>query len=159
IHRLKTGILFHIPFLGPETIEERIDIAAMESIKLALAKFGLGCQIIDDIKDISKDYREKRHNYLLSIIYQKGNEADKKRWERLALKTNSQKKAFLYFPDIVYPAAELAYGFMHRGLVTLGRMGLGTTGASAKIMATSMFDILGVGEIKKHLYAQRRYLR
>ena len=31
--------------------------------------FGLGCQILDDIRDISKDYLEKRHNYILSKIY------------------------------------------------------------------------------------------
>ena len=36
IHRLKTGLLFHIPFLGPDNIEKNIDKQLLLSAKTGL---------------------------------------------------------------------------------------------------------------------------
>lgn len=52
IHRFKTGLLFHIPFLGPEHVEENISPARLERLKDALLSFRLGCQVLDDILDL-----------------------------------------------------------------------------------------------------------
>ena len=69
IHRLKTGLLFHIPFLGPDHIEEHLDADVLGLCKDGLMNFGLGCQILDDIRDLAKDFLEARHNYVLSELF------------------------------------------------------------------------------------------
>lgn len=68
LHPLKTGILFHIPFLGPETIEKNIDQVKLEAFKAALMDFGIGCQMLDDIRDLARDYIQRRANYVISRL-------------------------------------------------------------------------------------------
>ena len=70
IHRYKTGVLFHIPFVGPKLIEkdDEWDVEKATRINDALLDFGLGCQLLDDIRDLARDLVEKRNNYLLSLL-------------------------------------------------------------------------------------------
>ena len=70
IHRYKTGILFHIPFVAPQLIEkdDEWDSEKAARINEALLNFGLGCQLLDDIRDLARDLIEKRNNYLLSVL-------------------------------------------------------------------------------------------
>ena len=70
IHRYKTGILFNVAFLAPEIVEPHLDRARAEALKEALLQFGIGCQVLDDIRDLARDHIEKRHNYLLSSLWQ-----------------------------------------------------------------------------------------
>lgn len=76
IHRYKTGILFHIPFVGPNLIEknEDWDVVKASRINAALLDFGLGCQLLDDIRDLARDMIEKRNNYLLSVLSERSPE-------------------------------------------------------------------------------------
>lgn len=68
IHLLKTGLLFNIPFTGVDIIEQEIDRDRLNLIKQALLLFGNGCQVLDDIRDIARDFVEGRHNYILSVL-------------------------------------------------------------------------------------------
>ena len=68
LHPLKTGVLFRIPFLGPEKIERGIDPAQLEAFKRAVLDFGIGCQMLDDIRDMSRDFLQRRANYVISSI-------------------------------------------------------------------------------------------
>lgn len=148
IHRLKTGLLFHIPFLGPDTIEEDLDKNAITLCKEGLMSFGIGCQILDDIRDIAKDHLEIRHNYILSKMY-----ADYPLYvaklHRIEPDINVSSNIFGLFPDAVYPAADKAMELLTDGLLSLGSAGLGINRNAAKILSLGMFEVLGVGELTK----------
>lgn len=68
IHRYKTGLLFEIPFLGPDVLG-RVDRDRSGRMKEALVEFGTGCQLLDDIRDMARDLVEQRQNYLLSVLH------------------------------------------------------------------------------------------
>jgi len=70
IHRFKTGLLFNIPFLGVDLIESDVDCERVIRLKDALLMFGIGCQILDDVRDLARDFVERRHNYVLSVLAQ-----------------------------------------------------------------------------------------
>lgn len=70
IHVFKTGLLFNIPFMGVDLVEQDVDPARLARMKRALRLFGGGCQILDDLRDIARDFVERRHNYMLSVLAQ-----------------------------------------------------------------------------------------
>ena len=150
IHTLKTGILFHIPFLGPDNIESSIDRDALKACKQGLMNFGIGCQILDDICDITRDYLEMRHNYIISKM-----QFEKPRYlaklHEMESDINASTNVFANFPDVVCPAAEKAIELLTDGLVTLDKLGLGIGQTAARQMAAAMFKVLGVGELTEWL--------
>ncbi|MCP4407328.1 MAG: hypothetical protein GY807_06120, partial [Gammaproteobacteria bacterium] len=116
IHTLKTGLLFNVPFLGPEAIEEEVDLVKLRNLKEALLKFGLGCQLLDDIRDMAKDYREQRHNVILSQLV----------WTRDPYLTeleprtlNLNDRIYQEIPQVVLPTARLAFQYLRDGLRVL----------------------------------------
>lgn len=149
IHKLKTGLLFHIPFLGPESIESGIDQDRLSGCKEGLGRFGLGCQLLDDIRDMARDYLEKRHNYVLSCIFWQGRSGDIDLLKDLEKDMRVQDKISPFFNQVVLPAAELAGDLLKDGLFILDKLGLGLGESAAKNMARSMFKILDVGELTK----------
>jgi hypothetical protein len=68
IHHYKTGILFTCPWAIPSIIET-IDEEKKKSLKEALYNIGMGCQVMDDMADLERDIKNRRHNYVASIIY------------------------------------------------------------------------------------------
>lgn len=152
IHHLKTGLLFHVPFLGPDTIETSLDAHKLALCKEGLMNFGLGCQILDDIRDIAKDYLEKRHNYILSHLF-----ADSPLYlaklHEIETVIDINSNIFNLFPDIVHPAADRGLQLLTDGLMSLGAAGLGIDRKSARFLSLGMFDILGVGELVQCLHA------
>jgi len=146
IHRLKTGMLFHIPFMGPDNIEKGIDIVSLNRCKDALDKFGLGCQILDDIRDLAKDFIEKRHNYILSTIYHNDMKEYVKALDDLKDKIDISGKIGSKFPEVVRPAAKLAKEFLTTGLKILSEEGLSIEESDIERMSSSMFGVLDVVE-------------
>jgi hypothetical protein len=68
VHLLKTGLLFNIPFTGVDIVERDVDHDRLDRIKRALLLFGNGCQVLDDVRDVARDFVEGRHNYVLSVL-------------------------------------------------------------------------------------------
>ena len=78
IHSLKTGILFQSPWALPDILEnlnttdQEIDnkgaIQSSSVLKKALFNIGMGCQVFDDMVDLSLDIRTNHHNYVASLI-------------------------------------------------------------------------------------------
>ena len=68
IHVLKTGLLFNIPFLGIDLLEKELPPDRVTRLKRALMAFGGGCQLLDDVRDVGRDFVERRHNYILSVL-------------------------------------------------------------------------------------------
>lgn len=139
IHRYKTGILFNVAFLGPEIIEPHLDRARAAALKDALMQFGIGCQVLDDIRDMARDLIEQRHNYLLSNVWKNQPEFFQTLENR---ELDVSDRLYLEVPQIALPAAKLGFGMMRDGLTTLGDMGLGIRPKLAENLAGSMFTVL-----------------
>lgn len=145
IHRYKTGILFQVPFMGPEIVESGIDRMLMLEVQNALLNFGLGCQLIDDIRDMAQDLIEGRQNYVLSLVEQ----ADPEGLGRLLLSVRSvDERLYLENTAICSETARKAVSMMKDALCVLGRSGLGFKEAAAERMAESMLNILDIGDLE-----------
>ena len=143
IHRLKTGLLFNIAFAGPEIAEPHLNSARLEAIKAAMMQFGLGCQLLDDVRDLGKDLREQRHNYLLSWLTHHQPEA----LPALAARAESgEDRLYLHAPRCAAVTAEKGFGMMREGLRQLGGQGLDFDGSEADRMARFMFTMLDLKE-------------
>ena len=149
IHRYKTGILFNVAFLGPDVIEPHLDRTRSAALKEALLQFGIGCQVLDDIRDMARDLVEYRHNYLLSNLWKN----DPKLFQALESRTLDLKdRLYLEVLPVSIPAARLGFGMMRDGLTTLGEMGLGIRPKMAEKLAASMFTVLDLKDMR-HAYA------
>ncbi len=145
IHRYKTGILFNVAFLAPEIIEPHLNRARAVALKEALMQFGIGCQVLDDIRDLARDHIERRHNYLLSDLWKNQPEFFQSLEHRELAVTD---RLYLEVPQYTLPAARLGFGMMRDGLATLGEMGLGIRPKLAEQLADSMFTVLDLRDIQ-----------
>ena len=79
IHSLKTGVLFQSPWALPDLLEIREStgnsdagdetlLQSREVLKKALFDIGMGCQVFDDMVDLSLDIKTNHHNYVASLI-------------------------------------------------------------------------------------------
>lgn len=144
IHRLKTGLLFNLAFAAPEIVEERYPEEQARSLQSALMEFGLGCQLLDDVRDLARDLRERRHSYVLSWMAHHCPET----LERLeAGLSPDSDRLYLQVPEAVVPAARRGFAMMCAGLTTLGKAGLGCDETEAAFMARRMFTVLDIGEL------------
>lgn len=145
IHRLKTGLLFNLPFLGPDLIEPQLSAQRKDTLKNALLKFGIACQILDDIRDLARDYREKRHNYILSILFWKQHPY----LHRLhSGHPEIDARLYLEIPDITVPAARHAVGEMTQSFGLLSAAGLAIPPADSLKLAESFLNILDLGDLQ-----------
>lgn len=117
IHHYKTGLLFQCAWDIPRAIEMMVP-ADLAPLLEGLYRIGIGCQIMDDMVDLEADIRDKRHNYLVSLIHH-GAEATEK--ARLAEAISPDGRAAAGTPSIRrYPSAlRQARETAHR-LLTLG---------------------------------------
>ena len=145
IHPIKTGILFHIPFMGPELIEKDIDLELLHSLKDSLMDFGLACQLLDDIKDFSLDFNERRVNYLISLILSSGTYNEDEIATTLSLGINFPAGEFPHELDIlVAKSMEL----FTSSLQVLDRVGVNGVYRMRKLIVRMLIKQLNVSEIK-----------
>jgi hypothetical protein len=145
IHRYKTGILFNVAFLAPEIIEPHLNRARADALKDALLKFGIGCQVLDDIRDMARDHIERRHNYLLSDLWKNQPEFFQTLENRELAVTD---RLYLEVLPFALPAARLGFGMMRDGLAALGDLGLGIHPKLAEHLASSMFAVLDLQDLE-----------
>jgi hypothetical protein len=139
IHPLKTGLLFNIAFVGPELLEPDLNRPRAARLKSSLLQFGLGCQLLDDIRDLSRDLLESRHNYVLSVLaFEQPDLLDLLRKQA----KSPTDRLYLSVPQQVLPAARRGFGLMRDGLQGLGSEGLGCNREEAGQLADAMFGVL-----------------
>jgi len=145
IHRLKTGLLFNLPFLGPDLLEQGIDPHRKESLKNALLNFGIACQVLDDIRDLARDFRERRHNYILSILT----------WNRhpylqqlQARPPDITARLHLEIPEVTIPAARQAIRDIAQSFGTLSAAGLDLPPADSVKLAETFITVLDLGDLQ-----------
>ena len=144
IHRLKTGMLFHLPFLGPDRIEYGVDRRKLAVLKDALMTFGLGCQILDDIRDMARDHRERRHNYILSCLQWSADPFVRALNQR---RPAVEERLHNEVPHVVFPAARLAMRHLCAGLSAIKQEGLDMRHVSIDTMAGALFDTLDLADL------------
>ncbi len=138
IHRLKTGLLFNVAFVGPEIVDPAA-FARSTPLREGLMNFGLGCQVLDDVRDMARDLLEKRHNVVLSTLAHHAPE----RLAELAARVRSvDDRLYLDALPHALPVARQGLDLLASGLRTLGEAGLGYDGAQAESMARAMFPVL-----------------
>ncbi len=145
IHRLKTGLLFNVAFIGPDLVEPDTDRPRRAALREALMQFGLGCQVLDDIRDMARDLLGDRHNYVLSALAHQ----DPALLARLRQQARTPAdRLYLAAPQAVLPAARRGLDLLAAGLRTLGEAGLGCDGRQAETMARAMFPILDLEDLE-----------
>lgn len=114
VHHYKTGLLFQCPWAVPGVIETPLPGDAAR-VKEALYHIGMGCQILDDMVDLGRDVKTRRHNFVASLI-EWGADVPRKR--RLADLVSSGTEAELAgaFSDTLWEANETAMGYLKHGL-------------------------------------------
>lgn len=121
IHHYKTGLLFQCPWAVPLIIEN-FQKESVSFLLEALYQIGMGCQIMDDMVDLSMDVRKKRHNYVASIIY---HDSDHNEWSCLKSLTSSNPRTkrdenlLLGLPHAKSLAVKSARTFLVEGLSAL----------------------------------------
>ncbi len=144
IHVLKTGLLFHIPFVGPETVDTHLDPVRLQTIKNALLHFGLGCQLLDDLRDMARDFVENRHNYVLSILACE-NHPILKEWKTRGI--GLDERLYREVPHAALPTLRLALDTMRGALATLANNGLKLGHGRSHDMACSMLNVLDLEDL------------
>ncbi|MCP4670044.1 MAG: hypothetical protein GY857_01950, partial [Desulfobacula sp.] len=132
IHSLKTGILFQSPWALPDMLENlntgdrKINDSdtTLSSAVLngALFDIGMGCQIFDDMVDLSLDMKMDRHNYVASLIQYGKNEDETLLFEKIVKDRNTIEisEDFLFqFPAACRTAALKACDLLKRGAKNL----------------------------------------
>jgi hypothetical protein len=138
IHRLKTGLLFNVAFVGPELVEP-FPSARATRLREALMDFGLGCQVLDDLRDMARDLLEQRHNVALSTLAHQHPDRLADLQQRVR---DPAERLYLDAPHVALPLARQGFELLAAGLRTLGEAGLGYNGAQAESMARAMFPVL-----------------
>ena len=145
IHRLKTGLLFNLAFVGPDIAEPSFRSPRTDRLREGLMTFGLGCQVLDDIRDMARDLLEQRHNYVLSVLAHQHPTL----LEQTARQARTpEDRLYLAVPHVVLPAARHGLELLASGLRTLGEAGLGCTGKQAETMARAMFPLLDLADLQ-----------
>jgi hypothetical protein len=125
LHPLKTGILFRIPFLGPEKIEQGMDPVVLKRLRDALQDYGIGCQMIDDVRDLSRDFQQRRANYLISLLaHGRHSQSSLATLADLTRDGDLDRRLDHAFPEEVAWVCERAVARLSRGFNELDALGL-----------------------------------
>lgn len=146
IHRRKTSLLFSAPLAVARALEPGLDRGRLDACQHALESLGLGCQVLDDIRDIARDLLDNRHNYVLALIRQRRFASSRAVLRTLRPRLTVEDAIHARLPEVVRPAARTARGLLTAALAELNDAGLGVTPAAQAQMAATFFTILGVGD-------------
>lgn len=118
VHHYKTGLLFQSTWAIPTLFEEDMTPVA-HSVRESLYQIGIGCQILDDIADLFIDVRDKRHNYVASVI---AHEEPAAVWESLQCQlaaTETPESFFVAWPGLASKVKAKALTTLQGGLSKL----------------------------------------
>lgn len=117
VHHYKTGLLFQCPWSLPAVLED-IDPGTLDRTTRALYQLGMGCQILDDMVDLARDLRMRRHNYAASLICHDtdpGEYACLQDWLHELPASEEEADLLMAFPRARQRAAMKARGYLEAG--------------------------------------------
>lgn len=118
IHHYKTGVLFQSTWVIPALFEEAI-APVSRPVQEALYQIGIGCQLLDDMVDLFVDMRERRHNYVGSVV---AHEEPAAVWESLhshLAAEPSPDSFYAAWPELTARMKAEAVGTLENGLRNL----------------------------------------
>jgi hypothetical protein len=115
IHHYKTGLLFQCTWAVPDILEGERSATA-ELMKDALYRIGIGCQIMDDMVDLMRDVRARRHNYVASLVHHGANGRARKGLSDAAAASDSPIAFFSAHPELLREAYAAASSHLENGL-------------------------------------------
>jgi hypothetical protein len=120
VHHYKTGLLFQAPWRIPRLLED-VSVKSVNSMTGALYDIGMGCQVMDDMADVSNDIRNHRHNYMISLLYHGSGAMARKQIKDILSRNDSSGGLDLAteFPEAKAPAPAMAIDYLNRGFKTL----------------------------------------
>jgi hypothetical protein len=121
VHHFKTGLLFTCPWDIPMVIEN-INVPEIKPLLNGLYRIGMGCQIMDDMVDFCLDLSQKRHNYMVSLIFFSPHAEERKHLqELLAIEEISGISVNLAeeYPESVSKAFETSHQYLESGFARL----------------------------------------
>ena len=92
VHPRKTGMLFEAPIRLVEKMHVA-DPSRSPFVAKALANFGIGCQILDDLKDVADDLYQCKYNIVISRAYHGNNKQEKQQIESFQLVESTHEQA------------------------------------------------------------------
>lgn len=118
VHRYKTAMLFQSTWAVPLVFEKELGVAA-HTAQQALYDIGIGCQILDDIVDLTADLRDRRHNYVASILVSQDDAGQWRRVQALATEAVGSDRFYDEFPHVRPRMTEVAMHHLEGGLRAL----------------------------------------
>lgn len=115
VHHFKTGVLFQSTWAIPALFEKDVSTEA-KAVQDALYRIGIGCQILDDIVDLFVDLRERRHNYVASVIIHREPEALQKRMQSMLVKEDAPDSFYSTCPEFAGRMKTEAFAMLENGL-------------------------------------------
>ncbi len=141
VHERKTGDLFVAPLALPIELD-RPDPPRAETARAALRRFGLACQILDDVMDMPDDLARGRQNLLASLAHF-GGDALRRRLDdaRAAPAGWTAAERFL---DLVERAWSLARERFDASFDALAQIGIDLSAAERDALVRLVASLLGV---------------
>jgi hypothetical protein len=140
----KGGKLLCLSFVAPLLIEKK----HRERIVLAeqgIFSIGLALQVIDDLTDFYADIRDRRHNYLLSVIHYEGTAEERSVLDQLLAERSGDGPAIEEgFQASVGLVMERAIGEALQGFELLARAGYWLERQQAIRLIRQLFRLRGV---------------
>jgi len=119
VHHFKTGLLFQSPWAIPAFLE-KLPEGSVSAMTQVLYAIGMGCQILDDMVDLPTDLHNRRHNYIVSLIYHELGNAGRNRLDALTASNRLDGVDILSdFPEAKAAAGKKSRQFLETGLMTL----------------------------------------
>jgi hypothetical protein len=148
LHPLKIGIFFNIPFVGPEKIERNVDRNKIKKLKASMRDFAIGCQMLDDIRDLSRDFIERRANYVVAQIVHGPNGTDGlKRLEEQTKDDDLDKRLDRAFASETSTTFRSATSRIGQALGELDGMGLGGFATVARTFTAMLIQRLDLAHL------------
>jgi hypothetical protein len=148
VHTQKGGNLLRLAFVAPRLIER--DKETTERLMLAdrgVFSIGMALQCIDDITDIKIDLKDRRHNYLVSLIWHEGSKSEKQRLKEMVKRPDKIESISDTFGNTVAQAVQYAIAEAVRGFRVLEGAGFWIDASYAINLLKILFRLRGVSEL------------
>ncbi|RMG68771.1 MAG: hypothetical protein D6710_09715 [Nitrospirae bacterium] len=148
VHTQKGGNLLRLAFVAPRLIET--DKAIKDRLMLAdrgVFSIGMALQCIDDITDIKIDLKDRRHNYLVSLIWHEGRKREKQGLEEMIESPDRVQNVSETFSQSVAQAVHYAITEAVRGFRILQGAGFWIDAEYAINLLKILFRLRGVSEL------------
>jgi len=143
VHKHKGGDLLRLAFAAPRLLEKEMS----EKVKAAddgVYKIGMALQIIDDLVDLYEDVDARKHNYLVSSVFHRGDDKEKAELKKIMHSVAIVRPPVeAVFPATVKQVADYAIGEALEGFSLLHGAGFWLDAKGAETLIRKLFILRG----------------